>query len=261
MNDIPLIIAHRGASGHAPENTLTAFKLAIASAADGVEFDVRLSKDEIPVVIHDATLLRTAGLRMQVADLSAAELKALDAVSWFNKTHFVGDRDRSEIEGVPTLDDVLDLYTDQIGPIYVELKCNISEALKLVERVCEMLKGHRIIDRIIVKSFCLDAIRLVRRALPEVQTAALFEPTTSTVITKRAGIIDAARAVGAHQLSLHYTLATKRMVELANEAEMPLTVWTVNSTKWLNKAVKRNIKAVITNFPAELVKYKDENFV
>ena len=85
MSKSPLIIGHRGASAHAPENTLAAFRVALDAGADGVEFDVQLSKDGVPVVIHDDTLERT-GLRVgSVSDLTAKKLGKIDVGSWFNK--------------------------------------------------------------------------------------------------------------------------------------------------------------------------------
>src|SRR4051794_314397 len=80
----PLIIAHRGASAWAPENTLAAFEMAMESGADGIELDVRLSRDGVPVVIHDATLRRVGGRNKRVACISAAELTQVDVGSWFN---------------------------------------------------------------------------------------------------------------------------------------------------------------------------------
>jgi len=79
----PLIIGHRGASAVAPENTMAAFREAIAAGCDGIEFDVRLTRDGVPVIIHDSTLRRTAGLAARVADLTWAELEQVDVGSWF----------------------------------------------------------------------------------------------------------------------------------------------------------------------------------
>src|SRR6185369_3234163 len=79
----PLIIGHRGASAVAPENTMAAFREAIAAGADGIEFDVRLTRDRVPVVIHDSTLHRTAALPQRIAELSLSDLKSVDVGSWF----------------------------------------------------------------------------------------------------------------------------------------------------------------------------------
>ena len=81
----PLVIAHRGASFDAPENTLAAFERALADGADGLEFDVRLAADGVPVVIHDATLRRTAGRQVSIASLSSSALASVEVGSWFNR--------------------------------------------------------------------------------------------------------------------------------------------------------------------------------
>src|SRR3954471_2723455 len=83
----PLILGHRGSSALAPENTLAAFKRCIEDGADGFEFDVRLSRDAVPVVIHEASLQRTSGQRLLVSDLTVSELQQIDAGSWFNRQY------------------------------------------------------------------------------------------------------------------------------------------------------------------------------
>src|SRR4026208_1214373 len=82
----PLIIGHRGASAGAPENTMAAFRAAIAVGADGIEFDVRLTREGVPVVIHDSTLRRTGGLSQRIADLTWAEVAKVDVGSWFSRS-------------------------------------------------------------------------------------------------------------------------------------------------------------------------------
>src|SRR6185503_14444987 len=84
MPTTPLILGHRGASAVAPENTLAAFSRAMSDGADGIEFDVRLSRDGVPVVIHDANLNRTAGVARRVSDLTAKELQEIDVGGWFD---------------------------------------------------------------------------------------------------------------------------------------------------------------------------------
>ena len=123
----PLIIAHRGASLIAPENTLAAFALAMESGADGIELDVRLSRDGVPVVIHDATLRRT-GLREEaVARMDAKQLGEVDAGSWFNRAHPKRAREEYAREGVPTLDQVFRLLRDRDARLYVEMKFGADE--------------------------------------------------------------------------------------------------------------------------------------
>ena len=85
FNPTPLILGHRGASAVAPENTLAAFSRAIKDGADGFEFDVRLSRDQVPVVIHDATLKRTGSIDISVCNLTSQELGEVDVGSWFDQ--------------------------------------------------------------------------------------------------------------------------------------------------------------------------------
>jgi glycerophosphoryl diester phosphodiesterase len=118
----PLIIAHRGASALAPENTFAAFQKAIDAGADGIELDVRLSKDGVPVVFHDSTLKRLAKIERSVAEFTAAELNKIDVGSWFNRTFPRKAADQFSAETVPTLANLFDFLRDYRGLIYVELK-------------------------------------------------------------------------------------------------------------------------------------------
>ena len=113
----PLIIGHRGASAVAPENTMAAFREAIAVGAHGIEFDVRLTRDGIPVVIHDSTLGRTGGMNQRVSDLSWDELRKIDVGSWFKGGSFAG-------ETVPSLEELFDLFQTNNLSLYLEMKCD-----------------------------------------------------------------------------------------------------------------------------------------
>ena len=123
-NHQPLIIAHRGSSALAPENTFAAFKLAIKDGADGIEFDVRLARDRVPMVIHDATLQRTAGFSGRVSGYASHELSKIDVGTWFNKKHPSKARKEYSAETVPSLSGLLELMRGNDGLIYLEMKCS-----------------------------------------------------------------------------------------------------------------------------------------
>lgn len=244
----PSIIAHRGASANAPENTMAAFRLAYASGAEGLEFDVRLSKDGVPVVIHDATLERVGELRSKVSDLTLEELKQIDVGSWFDRKHKKRQRTDHSGERIPTLDEVLELAKASDGPLYIELKCDqVSDAEATARAVCGLIGDSPALPRMIVKSFRPAAVMAVRSLLPGVTTAALFSPAILMILRRRRHMIDLAREFGADQLSLHYSLAAKHIVRMA---AMPVTVWTVDDPKWIAKCERRGIGALITNDPA-----------
>ncbi len=127
-----LIIAHRGASGEAPENTMAAFDLAFKQGADGIELDVRLSRDRIPVVIHDANLTRTASIDAPVSDLSWEEIRSVRLLNRFDSRH--------DHQSPPALRDVLERYAGR-GEIHIELKCGtIRDAAELGGAVSRLLR-------------------------------------------------------------------------------------------------------------------------
>lgn len=245
----PLIIAHRGGSAHAPENTLAAFRAAVDAGADGIEFDVQLAADGVPVVIHDTDLRRTASVDKRVADLTSVQLSKTDVGSWFAA--------QFRAETVPTLEQTLQLLRDFNGPIYIELKCELDNFKPLVAAVCDVIRESPLLPQLIVKSFRLAAIPEVRCSLPEAQTAALFEPSITTILRRREHIIAMAIEFGAGQISLHRALATDKLCILASQANLPVTVWTVDDARWITLSRQRSIRALITNNPAVLKNRRD----
>ena len=257
MSRRPLIIGHRGASAHAPENTIAALKMAVDAGADGVEFDVRLAKDGVPVVIHDADLWRVARRRDKVADLYSGELAQIDVGTWFDR--MVPERSLAahSAETVPTLEQVLQTLNNSAGLIYVELKTDASTSDRLVDTACDVIRNFSPLFRIIVKSFDLDALRRLRTRLPDVAIAALFDPSAATVLRRRSALVAMAAACGAGHVSVHWSMATRRLVAAANAAEMPVTVWTVEHPRWIARANEIGIRSLITNDPSKLLTIRD----
>ena len=134
---LPLVIGHRGASALAPENTLIAFETALADGAAGIELDVRLARDGVPVVIHDSTLRRT-GLREEaVASLASSELGQIDVGSWFNRAYPQKARADYSRQFVSTLDQVFDLLSKRhirSKIAYVEMKTENGRTVLNIER-------------------------------------------------------------------------------------------------------------------------------
>lgn len=254
----PLIIAHRGASALAPENTLAAFEKAISGGAEGIECDVRLSKDGAVVVFHDATLGRLTDRKDLVSSLTAAELQKIDVGSWFGKrrpndsaTDFSGER-------IPTLRQLLDFLKDFTGLIYIELKCRESEVEKLVKAVCETISDSPRLSQIIVKSFQLETIPHIRRACPKVKTAALFAPKIMTLLRKEKRLVNIAHELGADMISVHFSLATRKLMKKAEKRGLPVTIWTADNPRWIKRAFDLGLFAVITNNPAQLLAKRTE---
>jgi glycerophosphoryl diester phosphodiesterase len=245
----PLIVAHRGASAHAPENTLAAFRMAMAAGAQGLEFDVRLAKDGVPVVIHDDTLGRTASKPAKVLSLPSGELSRVDVGSWFNRRYPALARAEFSGETVPTLANVMRLLRDFQGLIYVELKAADTDFRDLAAAVCDTAGSSKLLPQIIIKSFKLAVIPEVKHLLPKVRTSALFAREIMHFLRRREHMIALAHEFGADGISVHRSLVTPRLCRLASDAGMPVTVWTVDDPRWLARRSALKIDALITNDP------------
>jgi glycerophosphoryl diester phosphodiesterase len=235
----PLIIAHRGASAVAPENTMAAFREAIAAGADGIEFDVRLTRDSVPVIIHDSTLRRTTGLSHRIADLTLSELENLNV-------------------GVPSLEELLTLFESNDLVLNLEMKSDsVSEHTALAEACCRLINEHSLKERVIVSCFDLAAIKVVKGIDSEIKTAALFEPSLSNLSTlSNERMINQAIAVGASALALHHRLARKELIDKAKILDWSVAVWTVDDPAWIERARSIGFDALITNNPAAMLAHR-----
>jgi len=251
MSPLPLIIGHRGASALAPENTLAAFRRAIEDGADGIEFDVRLAKDGVAVVIHDATLERTGSVRGRVSLLTAAELNTIDVGSWFRSS----ERSRSFAgEKIPSLQQLFDLYSDSDALLYLEMKEEPGAANELVAEVVRMIQLSQLRDRVVVECFELSLIARVKEIDSTIRTAALFEPKLSRPVSfVRPKLASVAQAHGADEIALHHTLASARAIENALRLGLRVIVWTVDDPEWVTKAQTLGVTGLITNDPARLL--------
>ena len=220
----PLIIAHRGASAVAPENTIAAFEAAIEAGADGIEFDVRLTRDDIPVVIHDETLYRTAGVRGRVADMSFDQLSQFD---------------------VPSVAQLFELLQSNNLLLYLEMK---GSTTRLTEECCRLVEEYRLKDRVIFSCFEHSALQAVKDIDPELKTAALFQPPASFIV-ERAG------AIRADGIALHHRLSNSSLLEEANRAGFKVAVWTVDDPAWVKRAQEMDVYALITNNPSALLQW------
>jgi glycerophosphoryl diester phosphodiesterase len=259
MTGSPLIIAHRGDSAHAPENTLAAIKAAVAGGAEGVEFDVRLSSDGVPVVIHDETLKRTASVDDGISSLTATRLASIDVGTWFNRKFPKKANAQFSSERVSTLSEILAALRDFDGRIYVEMKSTPADIIGLPKAVCEVLRAEKGRSRFIVKSFNLGSLPIVRSLLPDISIAALFDVSITELLRRNSAIALLAREFCANEVSLHHALATPKLCRILNDVGLPITVWTVDKKNWIDKARKLGIGAIITNDPAKMLAVRSKS--
>ena len=252
-----MIIGHRGASAVAPENTMAAFREAITAVADGIEFDVRLTKDHVPVVIHDSSLRRTAGLCSRIADSTWSELKEVNVGSWFALKRKLPPASFAT-ETLPSLAKLFTLFESNNLLLYLEMKCDSPvEHTPLAEACSKLINEYSFKERVIVECFDLRALEVIKKVDPGIKTAALFEPTIArpkVMLDQR--IIDQTLAVGASELALHHRLARKRLVQKARLAGLQVVVWTVDDPTWIERAQSIGVEALITNDPAAMLAYR-----
>lgn len=233
------VIAHRGFSGAAPENTIAAIRAAVEIGADMAEVDVTLSADGHLIVIHDETVDRTTDGRGTVSELTLAELQRLDAGAWF-APRFVGER-------LPTLEEVLANSEGRIL-LNVEIK---SEAVGrgIVDKVAAAIRARRMTDEVIVSSFAPAALEQMRAAAPEIRTAVLFNPEYHT----GGDPVAIVRGLGASAFNIKRARLTRTLLRRCREAGIPVAVYTVNSPRRLRKVVDRGVHAVFTDHPDRMV--------
>ena len=252
-----LIIGHRGSSALAPENTLVAFARALRDGADGIELDVRLSRDGVPVVIHDATL-RSRLRKRFVSRMTAEQLQQADVGSWFNRRHRRLARLEYIRQTIPTLDEVFVLTNkdpDKSSIVYVELKCGRSRKKNrdLARETLNVINRRQMEKRVVVISFNLRTVAHVKEIDPSIRTGALFGPRPA-VLKRTDKIIAAAIRSGANEVLLHHQIATKKLTAAAHSHHLPVVIWTVDNRKWLLRARQLGLYALMTNNPPMMLR-------
>jgi glycerophosphoryl diester phosphodiesterase len=229
----PLIVGHRGAMGHAPENTLASYELAVSMGVDMVECDVHLSADGVPVVLHDHTLDRTTNGKGLVCEHTAAELQALDAGSW-RDPQFAGQR-------LPTLDGLLAWCRGRV-PLSIELKNGPVFYDGLAEAIVDLVRKHDMLERANVISFDHAAIARVKQLEPRLSAGILFA----------ALLVDApaaARAANADAILPGHHFATADVITQAHAADLAVSVWTVDDPALARRLAADGVDAIATNYP------------
>lgn len=242
------VIAHRGFSGIAPENTMSSFIKAVESDADMIELDVTLSKDGEVVVIHDKTLNRTTKTKGKVLDFTLEDLKKLDAGSWFSNEF--------KDEKIPTLDEVLAYTKDKIL-VNIEIKKYSVKRLKkydgIEEKVVDLVKKYQMENQVLISSFNKTALKRVREFNPNLKIALLYRLRISNRIIK-SGLKNSF-----YSFNQGKQLFSKKGFALASKNGFRVNIYTLNSEKELKKFVNEGVNGIITNYPDKLIKILDLN--
>jgi glycerophosphoryl diester phosphodiesterase len=221
------IIAHRGGSGYAPENTMATFQLAIEQGADGIELDVMLSKDGRLVVFHDDTVDRTTNGTGRVKDMTLAQLQSLDAG--------MGEK-------IPTLEEVLKTYGGQFL-IIIDLRNYATPFDGLARGVAELLSSNGFSRSVIVSTFNPFNLMRLRRHCPGVKLGLLTLPNMANLWVWRLFNYDA--------LHPHYKDVDRDLVSTARARHQQVNVWTVDDPDEIRRLAGLNVDSLITNFPKQ----------
>ncbi len=233
------LIGHRGARAEAPENTLGGFEYLRNLGINKVELDVHLSQDLELVVIHDTDTLRTTGTQLEVALTTAADLAQLNA-TFENKVLW------NQVEPIPTLHQVLCVW-ENLEHIQIEIKPLESPELRVIMahellKHCQKLKLNE--KTTVITSSDYDFLRTSKEINPLPHGL-----VADHEIADIANPIEVAQSSGCDLLVLHYVLYTEDMAQACREANMPVSLWTVNDVQTANLMVERGAASIITDKP------------
>ena len=231
-----LVIAHRGASGNAPENTLAAFRKAIALGASFIETDLQLSRDARFVAIHDATVNRTTNGQGAVHEMTLADQRKLDAGSWFG-SEFAGER-------IPTLEEILEFSKKNDVVFYLEIKPGGSWGGE--HALIGALRESGEIPRTVVISFDPSIVLNLRKIEPTLMTGLLYDGQIENPLDK-------AVEIGARQLAVRGDLVTPALLAEAKKKDLQVVCWTVNHPAHMRLLGAAGVDGIMSDYPDRLV--------
>ena len=228
------IIAHRGAKKYAPENSFPAFQLAYEMKADGIETDVQLTKDNIPVLFHDESLKRIFGEKGWINQFTLGQLKQLDMGKSFH-AKFAGTK-------IVTLVEFLDWIKDKPLTLHLELKNSKIVHKNLEEITYQLIKQYQLLDRTYFSTFSEKSISCL---------AGFQEVSNIGWLTKRyrKNLLAHALSIGATAIHIKHTLLSQSLTKEALTRDVPIRVYTVNSSRLLNKCFSYKVNSIFTDVP------------
>lgn len=236
FREAPLVIAHRGASYHAPENTMPAFQLALEQGADGIELDAKVTADGHVIALHDPTLERTTDGHGRPGDWTLERLKALDAGAWMGRV-FRGTP-------IPTLEEILESLAGRLL-INIELTNYRTPGDGLVERVVDIVRRRGLQGRVLLSSFYRGNLAAAKRLAPEIPVGHLTGPTRLAAIDWLRG-----SPVTPEAVHVHTSFAMAWAIRRWRGRGRRVLVYTVDRPEAMRRLVRLGVDGIITNNPA-----------
>jgi glycerophosphoryl diester phosphodiesterase len=237
------ILGHRGFSSKYPENTRIAFRKALELPIDGIELDVHLTEDGVPVVIHDATVNRTTDGEGLVSRLRS------DQISLLNAANAYPELGRQE---VPSLQDVLD-DAYQCKPhvcCNIEIKVDDGNWEALVDATAAVVRNHPLASQVVFSSFHHESIAYLKQRCPQLTVGLLFGGDTTDAW-------NVARQVGAYSVHLNARYTTAEHIAACHASDLRVAVWTVDAAPDLERFIRLNTDYLITNVPDTAQRIRD----
>lgn len=226
----PTVMAHRGLSADAPENTLYAFSDAISAGADFIELDVQQTRDGVLVVMHDSNLKRTTGVNKDIWDVDYADIQNLDAGSWFDPA-YANAR-------IPTLEETLQ-FVDKRAKLNIEIKPTKHGSDTLEQDVAELITQYQYTDACYVTSFSYGSLKKVKEANPEIRTGYLMSVAYGQFYSLKY----------ADAFSLNKVFVTSQVVNAAHQQGKQIFAWTVNGMSEVRSLCNLHVDSIITDDP------------
>lgn len=245
------VTAHRGASGYAPENTLSAIKKALSIGVDRVEVDVQQTADGVVVLLHDKTLNRTTNARGKVGSMPWQKLQHVKANVGF-ETQFPD-------EHIPTLAQAFELF-DGTTEFVIEIKAGSKTYPGIEERVAQLIKKNNAQQWALVHSFNDKVLAYLHQNHPEIRLQKLFVSYTGRLMLDfKLHTTKLSKYAYVEAFSVSLSGANKRLVKKVHELEKELHVWTVNKDKDIRKMIDLGVDGIISNYPDKVKKMLDTN--
>ena len=240
------IFGHRGASAEAPENTLEAFALAMQQGADGIEWDVQMTKDGQLVVAHDETIDRVSNGTGAIRNYTLEQLKQFS----FHRTH----PEYKDVK-IPTLEEVLQLIKPSDLLVNIELKTGVYWYAGIEKAVADLVQKMELENRVIYSSFNHYSVQKIKQLCPKAETAYLYSDIILNVdkYAKDTGVD------GLHPALYHVKMAD--FLEQYKKSGLYVRVWTVNEEEDIRFLIEQNVDAIITNEPKKAIQIRGEKNV
>lgn len=233
------VVAHRGGSLLAPENTLAAFKNALRLGVDRIELDVQQTKDKVTVVIHDSRINRTTTGKGTIGKLAFAQLRTYDAGIKFSE-QYAGEK-------VPTLDEVLSLVNGQCT-LLIEIKNPDNIYSGIENDVVGLIQKHQAHSWCVVQSFSYQSVSKVHELDSKIKTVLLFAKLILKKLSNKHADISFIS-----EISIFHEFANKKTIDFIHGLNKKVFVWTVNTPKQMKKMIKNGVDGIISDDPKTLM--------